>query len=349
MCVLSQRDPILLWNEMKVSFQEPSSATCFWVPVESSNANSPSGFIPCRSAPGCPGPCPPAGRPSGLADYSVDRTRMGWNTRGPRCHSRDCAGGRQVRPFLSPSRIRNKVSRAASQSLRVSDPLVAHGDYLRKGPRGKNVVAVVKDRGDSQREQEIIEKGAFWGCTRCLRWDADLTPDPWHPQVGTAWLSGYQALAERKKWAIRSAQLSCYDFFHKPISNLELRVLWQDDVLWWAVSFKGDQEAPRKFWKMVFQHKLLTTSTISVLTFNLWHSPTRDRELHLLYEVQRTPQMSFLPFLRLLPSVHPLNRGTVPSFQDCEEPCPTYVVSNWVISKPAKHLKQKTLHRLMKY
>ena len=163
MCVLSQRDPILLWNEMKVSFQEPSSATCFWVPVESSNANSPSGFIPCRSAPGCPGPCPPAGRPSGLADYSVDRTRMGWNTRGPRCHSRDCAGGRQVRPFLSPSRIRNKVSRAASQSLRVSDPLVAHGDYLRKGPRGKNVVAVVKNRGDSQREQEIIEKGAFWG------------------------------------------------------------------------------------------------------------------------------------------------------------------------------------------
>ena len=213
-----------------------------------------------------------------------------------------------------PSRIRNKVSRAASQSLRVSDPLVAHGDYLRKGPGGKSVVAVVKDRGDSQREQEIIEKGAFWGCTRCLRWDADLTPDPWHPQVGTAWLSGYQTLAERKKQAIRSAQLSCYDFFHKPISNLELRVLWQDDVPWWAVSFKGDQEAPRKFLKMVFQHKLLTTRIISVLTFNLWHSSTRDRELRLLYEVQRTPQMSFLPFLRLLPSVHPLNRGIAPSF-----------------------------------
>lgn len=191
----------------------PPAAECPWSPR---TQTTPSGLIPCRSAPGCPGPCPRAGRPSGLADCSGDRTRTGWNTRGPKCHSRDCAGGRRVRPFLSPSRIRNKVSRAASQSLGISDPLTAHRDYLfwRKGPGSRSVVAGVKDRGDSQREEEIIEKGAFWGWARCLRWDADLTPDPWHPQVGTAWLSGYQSLEERKKWTIHSVRLSCYDFFH---------------------------------------------------------------------------------------------------------------------------------------
>lgn len=70
--------------------------------------------IPCKWAPRCPSPCPQAAQLSGLADYWADRTRMEWNIHGPRCHSRDCAGGRWVRPLPCPSVGGNTVSRVAA-------------------------------------------------------------------------------------------------------------------------------------------------------------------------------------------------------------------------------------------
>lgn len=76
--------------------------------------NNPNSCIPCKWAPRCPSPCPQAAQLSGLADYWADRTRMEWNIRGPRCHSRDCAGGRWVRPLPCPSAVGNTVSRVAA-------------------------------------------------------------------------------------------------------------------------------------------------------------------------------------------------------------------------------------------
>lgn len=70
--------------------------------------------IPCKWAPRCPSPCPQAAQLSGLADYWADRTRMERNIHGPRCHSRDCAGGRWVRPLPCPSAGGNTVSRVAA-------------------------------------------------------------------------------------------------------------------------------------------------------------------------------------------------------------------------------------------
>lgn len=126
------------------------------VPFKKTTPNSP---IPCRSVPGCPGQCPLAARPSTLAGYWAGRTRMEWNTRGPKCHSQGCAGGRWVRPFLSPSMIRNKVNRAASQPLRVLDIPRWQQEWSIPMKRARaEVGAEVMDRGNSSERKKWQRK-----------------------------------------------------------------------------------------------------------------------------------------------------------------------------------------------
>lgn len=98
LCLLRWRNSKLPWNEMKVCFKVTSSTTHLWVSIcvfqdSPSRSALSKKTIPCRSAPGCPVQCPPAGRLSGLVDYLADRTRTGWNIRGPKCRSQDCVGG----------------------------------------------------------------------------------------------------------------------------------------------------------------------------------------------------------------------------------------------------------------
>lgn len=120
----------LQWNGGVLYWEHPPlprASECPCVPQRIPPPNSaplrkatPRGLIPCRSAPGCPGQCPQAGRLSGLAGCSADRTRMEWNTHGPKCRSQDCAGGRWARPFPSPSAKRTSSEQSRATAVRLS-------------------------------------------------------------------------------------------------------------------------------------------------------------------------------------------------------------------------------------